>query len=500
MEFNIKNLTPNKQPSDCLIIGVFEKGELTPAAKQIDEQSQGYVQRLVEQGDIQGKIGQILLLRQIPNIVASRILLVGCGEQSKLNETQYQKIISHAFKWLKHRPFKEISCYLTELPIPKRDIHWLVKQAILYAHDVFYQFDQFKTKKENKNHLDKISFFVPSTQNTTLSEQAILEANATATGMHLAKDLANLPSNVCTPSYLADTAMELAKNYSSLKAKEFDEKALRKMGMGAFVAVSQGSQESGKLIVVEYRGADKAQKPIALVGKGITFDTGGISLKPSRAMDEMKADMCGAASVLGAMKAIAELQLPINVVAVIASAENMPGGAACKPGDIVTTLSGQTVEILNTDAEGRLVLCDALTYTQQQFDPEIIIDLATLTGAVIVALGYIPTGLLSNNDHLAKELLLASKQSYDRLWQLPLWEDYQSHLDSPFADIANISDNGAAGTIMAACFLSRFINDVPWAHLDIAATSFNSGKNKGATGRPVPLLMQYLLNRANGSC
>jgi leucyl aminopeptidase len=311
--------------------------------------------------------------------------------------------------------------------------------------------------------------------------------------MALAKDLGNLPGNVCTPTYLASKAQALAKAHKTIKTTVLEEKDMKKLGMGSLLSVTQGSNQPAKLITLEYHGTDKAHKPIVLVGKGITFDTGGISLKPGAEMDEMKYDMCGAASVLGTLKAIAEMGLKINVVGVIPTCENMPSGQATKPGDIVTSMSGQTIEILNTDAEGRLILCDALTYSKK-FSPDTVIDIATLTGACVIALGHVASGMFSNEDKLAKELLAAGEQSHDRIWQLPLWEDYQPLLDSNFADMQNIGGR-AGGTITAACFLARFTKEYRWAHLDIAGTAWKSGKEKGATGRPVPLLTQYLINR-----
>jgi leucyl aminopeptidase len=325
------------------------------------------------------------------------------------------------------------------------------------------------------------------------AEQALAQGTAISAGMALAKDLANLPGNICTPSYLAEQAMALKKGKRRLRVQVLDEAEMEKLGMGALLSVSRGSEQPARLISLEYRGADKGVKPVVLVGKGITFDTGGISIKPSEAMDEMKFDMCGAASVLGTLQACADMGLAINVVGIIAAAENMPSGRASRPGDIVTTLSGKTVEILNTDAEGRLVLCDALSYARR-FDPQVLIDIATLTGACIIALGHHPSGLLANEDGLADALLAAGETSGDRVWRLPLWDDYQEQLKSNFADLANIGGR-PAGTITAACFLSRFTEDYHWAHLDIAGTAWRSGKEKGATGRPVPLLAQYLLDR-----
>ena len=328
-------------------------------------------------------------------------------------------------------------------------------------------------------------------------EKSIKKAQALSTGMNFTKDLGNMPGNICTPIYLAEQAEELTKTCDKLSVKVLDEEELEKLGMGAFVSVAKGSVESGKLVVLEYKGADDANEaPHILVGKGITFDTGGISLKPGPLMDEMKYDMCGAASVLGTLKAITQLDAKINLVCLLACAENMPAGHASKPGDIVTSMSGITIEILNTDAEGRLVLCDTLSYAEQ-FKPASVVDIATLTGACIIALGDAASAVMGNNDEVVNALLAAGQEANDKAWQLPLWDEYQEQIDSPFADVQNIGGKGA-GSITAACFLSRFTKDYPWAHLDIAGTAWVSGgKNKGATGRPVPLLLNYLLGKAS---
>ena len=343
----------------------------------------------------------------------------------------------------------------------------------------------------------KIQFGLLTEKVSSALESALTQAVAIAQGMVLAKDLGNLPGNVCTPTYLAQQAVTLAKTHKSIKTAVLDEKDMQKLGMGSLLSVTRGSAEPAKLITMEYRGTDKKQKPIVLVGKGVTFDSGGISLKPGAEMDEMKYDMCGAASVLGTIQAIAAMGLKLNVVGIIPSCDNMPSGTATKPGDIVTSMSGQTIEILNTDAEGRLILCDALTYAAK-FEPDTVIDIATLTGACIIALGHVASGLYSNQDKLAHELLAAGEQTQDRAWHMPLWEEYQPQLDSNFADMQNIGGR-AGGSITAACFLSRFTKDYRWAHLDIAGTAWKSGKDKGATGRPVPLLTQYLINRAAGT-
>ncbi|HNP25341.1 MAG TPA: leucyl aminopeptidase, partial [Nitrosomonas sp.] len=384
-----------------------------------------------------------------------------------------------------------------DISVHERDVAWKVTQLARFSVESSYRFDKLKSKPDdNNNALRKITICIRDHADMAIGEEALKQGAAIAHGMSLTKDLGNLAPNICTPTYLADQAKDLAKTYK-FKATILDKKDMEKQGMGALLAVARGSHQPAKLIVLEYQGKGKKEKPIVLVGKGVTFDTGGISLKPAAEMDEMKYDMSGAASVLGTMKAIGEMNLPINVVAIIPATENMPGGSATKPGDVVTSMSGQTIEILNTDAEGRLILCDALTYAER-FEPKAVIDIATLTGACVIALGNVATGLMSNDETLSQELLKAGEQAVDRVWQLPLWNEYQDLLKSNFADMANIGGR-AGGTITAACFLSRFTKKYQWAHLDIAGTAWKSGKEKGSTGRPVPLLTQFLISQANMS-
>jgi len=378
--------------------------------------------------------------------------------------------------------------------VKRKDINWKIKHSIEAIDEALYKFNQLKSKKEEtRRPLRKFIFSVNGRGQLMQGELAVRHGMATSAGIHLAKDLGNLPGNVCTPTYLATQAQKLAKQHSKIKTSVLEESDMEKLGMGSLLSVSIGSRQPAKLITMEYMAGDKKQAPIVFVGKGVTFDSGGISLKPGGGMDEMKYDMCGAASVIGVMNAIAEMQLDINVVGIVPTVENMPDGLASRPGDIVTSMSGQTIEILNTDAEGRLILCDALTYAEK-FNPDVVIDIATLTGACIVALGAHPAGLLSNHNPLANDLLSAGQTSGDRCWQLPLWDDYQDQLKSNFADMANIGGKGA-GTITAACFLSRFTKKYHWAHLDIAGVAWKSGVHKGATGRPVGLLAQYVLDR-----
>ncbi|MBI5437259.1 MAG: leucyl aminopeptidase [Nitrosomonadales bacterium] len=508
MEFSIKTGSPEKQRSDCIVVGVFEGGKLSGSALALDKAAKHYLSDIIARGDMNGKTTTTLLLHHVPNTLGERVLLVGLGKSTEFHAKQFLDAACTAMRAVQKTGAKDATLYLAELPVLSAvqwsgqaastgsGQAWCLTQAVLAAYETSYRFDRLKSKPEKDNKsLHKIHFGLLDGKQAAALKTVLAQAVATAQGMKLAKDLGNLPGNICTPTYLAAQALALAKSHKSIKTTVLEEKDMRKLGMGSLLSVTRGSEQPAKLITLEYHGADKKQKPIVLVGKGITFDSGGISLKPGAEMDEMKYDMCGAASVLGTLQAIAEMGLKLNVVGVIPACENLPSGRATKPGDIVTSMSGQTIEILNTDAEGRLILCDALTYAGK-FKPDTVVDIATLTGACVIALGHVASGLFSNRDDLAKELLAAGEQIYDRAWQLPLWEDYQQLLDSNFADMQNIGGR-AGGTITAACFLSRFTKDYRWAHLDIAGTAHKSGKDKGATGRPVPLLTQYLINRAN---
>ena len=498
MEFSIKQGSPEKLRSACVLVGVHDGGKLSDAAQALDKAAQHYISEIIARGDMTGKAATTLLLHKVPGVASERVLLLGLGKPAELDARQYRDCLRAAMRALQATSAKDALLYLAELPVKGRDSAWCISQTVLAAYESAYRFERLKSKAEkNGKALHKIQFGLLGAKPAASLDVALTQAKAIAQGMVLAKDLGNLPGNVCTPTYLAEQALGLAKTHKSIKTSVLEEKDMKKLGMGSLLSVTQGSAEPAKLITMEYHGADKKQKPVVLVGKGITFDSGGISLKPGAEMDEMKYDMCGAASVLGTMQAIAEMGLKLNVVGIIPSSDNMPSGTATKPGDIVTSMSGQTIEILNTDAEGRLVLCDALTYAAR-FEPDTVIDIATLTGACIIALGHVASGLYSNQDKLAQELLAAGEQTQDRAWHMPLWEDYQSQLDSNFADMQNIGGR-PAGSITAACFLARFTKEYRWAHLDIAGTAWKSGKDKGATGRPVPLLAQYLINRVAGA-
>ncbi|GLX13743.1 cytosol aminopeptidase [Pseudomonas straminea] len=493
MEFLVKSARPETLKTATLIIPVGEGGKLAATAKAVDAASGGAIAALLKRGDLAGKPGQTLLVHGVANLKAERVLLVGTGKDAELSDRQLRKLIASVYGVLKTLGGSDALLALQDLQVKGRDAYGKARLIVESLVDAGYQFDRFKSQKATPGALKKITL-ITDKADTAAVERATREARAIAVGMALTKDLGNLPPNICHPSYLAEQAKELGKAHKNLKVEILDEKKLQALGAGAFLAVGQGSEQPPRMIVMQYNGGKKGQKPHALVGKGITFDTGGISIKPAAGMDEMKYDMGGAASVFGTLRAVLELQLPINLVCLLACAENMPSGGATRPGDIVTTMSGQTVEILNTDAEGRLVLCDTLTYAER-FKPQSVIDIATLTGACIVALGSNVSGLMGNDDELVNQILAAGRQADDRAWQLPLYDEYQEQLDSPFADIANIG-GPKAGTITAGCFLSRFTKAYKWAHLDIAGTAWISGgKDKGATGRPVPLLTQYLLDR-----
>lgn len=501
IQYTVKKGKPENQSATCIIIGIFHSGNLSTTAKTIDLKSQKHISKIINRGDMQGNIGESLLLHNVNGITAESVLLIGCGEEKTLQTRHYRKIIQNSIKKLKSTGAKTALFCLTELKVNTpdekiADPYWKTRQFVENSERALYTFTQLKNKKDPaKIKLKKLLLTVENEKDLTTCNRAIADGIAIGKGISLTCDLANLPPNICTPSYLANQAKALGKNEKRLKVTVLDEAAMRKLGMNSLLSVSQGSRQPAKLISMEYKGAEKDQKPVVLVGKGVTFDTGGISIKPSPAMDEMKYDMCGAASVFGVIKTISEMQLPINLVGIVPTVENMPDGQATRPGDIYKSMSGQTIEVLNTDAEGRLILCDALTYSER-FSPDTVIDIATLTGACVIALGKHASGLLSNHQPLANDLLEAGEKSADRAWQLPLWEEYQTQLNSPFADMANIGGR-EAGTITAACFLARFTKKYHWAHLDIAGTAWLSGKNKGATGRPVSLLVQYLLNRIN---
>ena len=498
MDFSIKSFDEKNSlgalKTGCLVVAVFEDGKLSAAAKQLD--NKGELSAAIKSGDINGKPGSTLLLRNIGGL-AERILLVGMGKQEALTDKAFNSALQAVARALASLGSGDAVITLAAEEIRERDLLWAIRSCVLTLREQAYRFDAMKSKKDPAPQGVKKIAFAVAPQAVAPAKAALAESAALANGMDLTRDLGNMPPNVCTPTYLAQTAKKLAREFK-LGVEVLDRKQMEALKMGSFLSVTHGTVEPPKFIVLKHEGGKAKDAPVVLVGKGITFDSGGISLKPGGSMDEMKYDMCGAASVLGTMRAIAELNLKLNVIGVIPSTENMPSGSATKPGDVVTSMSGQTIEVLNTDAEGRLILCDALTYAER-FKPAAVVDVATLTGACITALGNHNSGLFTRHDDahdaLANELLAAGRASGDTAWRLPIEDSYQEQLKSNFADMANIG-GPAAGSITAACFLERYTRKYTWAHLDIAGTAWKSGAAKGATGRPVPLLTTFLIQRA----
>lgn len=493
MNFKLVTQSPALTETACVVLPVLQEGSLTPSGEALDKATESLIRQVIERGDFKAKLGKTFLMPFAPGAEAQRILLVGMGEENKLTDSKFRKACQAAYEQIAQLSLHDCLMTLADTPLKNRDAAWKLRLLAEVAETSFYRFTEFKSSAPQEDLPAEILFFWPDNHEGTEGEKALRAGQAIGQGKNLARTLGNRPGNVCTPIHLADTALELIAKDPAFTASILDENQMAQLGMNSLLSVGKGSDQPPRLIVVEYKGAkDPEARPHVLLGKGITFDTGGISLKPGEGMDEMKFDMCGAASVLGTLEAVRQLKPKLNLVFMIAAAENMPSGRASKPGDIYTTLSGKTVEVLNTDAEGRLVLCDALTYAER-FNPDSVVDIATLTGACIIALGHQTSALMSNNDELAAALLKAGVDAEDRVWQLPIWEEYQEQLDSNFADMQNIGGR-PAGSITAACFLSRFAENFRWAHLDIAGTAWNSGKQKGATGRPVGLLVQYLMD------
>lgn len=493
MDFEIITGEPAAITTDCLVVGVDAEGQLTPSAAALDKVSSGYIKALIDGGDLSGKVGELQMLHGIEGTSAKRVLIVGIGKSTERQDRHQRKIVMAIAKAVGKLDIDNAVIAFDGLGFDQDDVYRQVRHIVEWSSAALYSYDATKSEKAPQPKLEHLRVLLKE-DDVELGEGALLDGVAIANGVSTARELGNLPANICTPSYLGKQAEQLAEEFDNVEIEILDEEQMAELGMNTLLSVGHGSEEPSRLIVIKYTGGAADEAPHVLVGKGITFDSGGISLKPGAGMDEMKFDMCGAASVIGTLEAAAEMQLSLNIIGIVAAAENMPSGKATKPGDIITTMSGQTVEILNTDAEGRLVLSDALTYAGR-FTPASVIDIATLTGACIIALGHQATGLMSNNQTLADALLDAGEYASDRTWQLPLWDDFQEQLDSNFADFANIGGR-PAGTITAGCFLSRFTKEYNWAHLDIAGVAWNSGKEKGATGRCVPLLSQYLLDLA----
>ncbi|WP_374472448.1 leucyl aminopeptidase [Arenimonas sp.] len=488
LEFRLNRPDPTAADLDCVVVGLYADGSLAPSAKALDQAAGGRIAALARRGDLSGKTGRTAMLHDLPGVKSPRVLVVGLGDAAKFAVPQYLKVVADAVRALKTGPVRRGLLTLPELPVAGRDAGWALRQAIVAADHAAYAYTATRTVKNGDDGLQALD----------VAGDAALQAEfdrgvSIAAGVELARELGNLPPNICNPGYLADTARRIAKEHEGVTVEVLERADMEKLGMGSLLAVARGSANPPRLVVLRYQGAGDA-KPYALVGKGITFDTGGINLKVQGGIEEMKFDMCGAASVFGAFLATAKMKLPLNLVMVVPAVENMPDADAYRPSDILTSMSGKTIEVGNTDAEGRLILCDALTYTQR-FEPQAIVDVATLTGACVIALGKFAAGLMSKHDDLAGELLAAGENVFDRAWRLPLWDEYQTQLESAFADVYNIGGKGA-GAITAGCFLSRFTEGQRWAHLDIAGVSNGEGRKGLATGRPVGLLAQWLIDRA----
>ena len=491
MEFSIKGGELSKLKTHCVMVGVFDSKKLTAPATALDSAAKGAIKSAVASGDISGKLGSTLLLHGVSGVAADRVLLVGLGSEATYGDKSYCKAITTAFKALKSTSATDVAIAVSGTTA--KELAFKVEQAVIGAICSAYRYTATK-KSDTKNVGKALTFVINGKHDEKALKIAIKNGEAIGEGMSLTRNLGDLPPNIATPAYLANTAKELAKAYK-FKCTILEKKDMEKLGMNTLLSVSKGSYLPPKFVVLEHNGGKKGTAPVVLVGKGITFDTGGISIKPSAEMDEMKYDMCGAGSMLGVMKTVGMMKLPLNVVMLVPTCENMPGGNATRPGDIVKSMSGQTVEILNTDAEGRLILCDALTYAER-FKPACVVDAATLTGAIVIALGHVTTGIFANDDKLGAELVEAGNTAHDKAWLLPMGEEYDEGLKSNFADIPNIGAGRAGGSITAACFLARFTGKYKWAHMDIAGTAWHSGANKGATGRPVPLLAKFLMKRA----
>jgi len=494
MQYSTTTSRTSSRSVDCVIVGIYERNTLGIGASDIDRVSHGKITQLIKSNDLSSKLGQCTVLNDVAGVRAPRVAVVGLGKQEDFSAKQFQTAVSAAFGAVSRSKCKTILNSLTLESVPNSSIYYLARYTAQSAATVLYRFTQMKSgRKPAASALRRIELSLETRGAAAKAMRGLEHGGAIGYGMSLTRDLGNLPANVCTPSYLARTAQKMARENKRLQTRVLNEAEMKRLGMHSLLSVSAGSNEPGKMIVMQYKGGGQ-QSPIVLVGKGVTFDTGGISLKPGAAMDEMKFDMCGAASVLGTMATVARLQLPINLNVLVPTVENMPSGAATRPGDIVTSMSGQTIEILNTDAEGRLILCDALTYARR-FKPDTVIDVATLTGACVVALGHHRTGVMSKSDELAASIVAAGEIAGDYAWQLPLDDEYAELLQSNFADMANVGGRDG-GAITAGCFLAKFATGLNWAHLDIAGTAWASGKKKGASGRPVPLLTEFLLARS----
>jgi len=494
MQFQAETRGARRARSECAVVGVHDGGELPPSAADLDRALGGRLARVIGHGDFAGRLGETLLLPDLGRGPAARVLLVGLGGRKSWSRRGYRRALSAAAQALLRSGAREALVLLSAEGVPDLDAYYRARFVAEAVGAARYQVPDLKTaRRPPPPRLKRVRVACAGRAELAAARRGLEHGAALAAGSALTRDLANLPANVCTPSYLGTVAKRLAREHRNVRTRVLGERELKRLGMGAFLSVTHGTDEPARLLVVEYRGGPRGAAPVALVGKGVTFDSGGISLKDPPGMDEMKFDMTGAASVLGTLKALALLAAPLNVVGIVPACENMPGGRATKPGDIVRSMSGQTIEILNTDAEGRLILCDALSYSRR-FRPAVVIDIATLTGACVIALGQHMSAVMSNDEELAQGLLAAGRRAADPCWRLPLADEYQEQLKSNFADLANVGGR-EGGAVTAACFLWKFVDGLRWAHLDIAGTAYLSGANKGSTGRPVPLLVDYLLSR-----
>jgi leucyl aminopeptidase len=494
MRFYATSGSAARTRTDCAIVGLYDSGTLTSAAAQLDEALGGRLSRLIRRGDVRGKPGESALL-DAEGIGCERVLVVGLGRKDRFRAKQYRKAVQGAIAQLAKTHARDAVSYLAVEPIDGTDTYYRARLAVEGAGHALYRVPAIRRARPPRAPaLRSFGVAVATRGELTEARRGVAHGDALVAGMSLTRNLANLPANVCTPSYLAGAARQLAREHRTVSVQALGEPEMRRLKMGSLLSVTAGTDEPAKLVVVRYRGGARGAAPVVLVGKGVTFDSGGISLKPPPAMDEMKFDMTGAASVLGAIKAAAAIGLPVNIVGVIPAVENLPSGRATKPGDVVRSMSGQTIEILNTDAEGRLILCDAITYARR-FKPAIVLDIATLTGACVIALGAYYAAVMSNDDELAAQITAAGRRAEDRIWQMPLAEEYEDQLKSNFADFANTAGR-EGGAITAACFLAKFAQGLRWAHLDIAGVAYLGGALKGSTGRPVPLLVDFLITHA----
>lgn len=484
----------SRRAADCVIVGIYD-GALGKGAADIDAASSGAIKRHIKSGDASSKLGRVFVLTGVDGVRAKRVAVVGLGKAGKFDVTRYRKALGAALDTISHSKSAEVLNCLSLEDVDGAGAYYLGRHTAQSVGAALYRFTALKSgRKPRLMPLKRVGIAAKNRGDAAKALKGATHGDAIAAGMNLCKDLGNLPANVCTPSHLARTAQKIAREHARVTAKVLNETEMKRLGMNSLLSVTAGSEEPAKLVIMQYKGKT-GQKPVVLVGKGVTFDSGGISLKPGPGMDEMKYDMCGAASVIATMLVVAKLKLPLNLVVIVPAVENLPSGVATKPGDIVKSMSGQTIEILNTDAEGRLILCDALTYSRR-FKPDTVIDVATLTGACVIALGHHRTAVMSTSDKLQADIVAAGVAADDRGWPMPLGDEWAADLKSNFADMANVGGR-EGGAITAGCFLAKFAEGLNWAHLDIAGTAWRSGKAKGATGRPVPMLSEYLLERCN---